>query len=159
MNKIWPVILLCLAQSTAASAQSGVAGSQDSMFLPSGKSAAMQALEAKKNSRCVALYGPGYGALGDSDTCIKIGGRVSVTVGRSFKQNRLIVPSPGIGVPAPALGAPVVGVARRPNTGSATTADVYVDTHTQTDFGDLGTHIRVGGVRASGYLRGPDYIH
>jgi hypothetical protein len=141
-------------------AWAGEAGPQSSLFLPAGKSQAVQALEAKKNARCVALYGPGYGALGDSDTCIKVGGRIGVEVGGSTKQNRLILtPSPGIGAPAPALGGPVVGVVRRPSTGTATTAGIYVDTRTPTELGDFGTHLSVRGVRASGALRGPDYIH
>jgi hypothetical protein len=129
------------------------------MFLSSGKSPAMQALEAKKNSRCVALYGPGYGALGDSDTCIRVGGRVGVSVGTSSKHNQLIIaPSRGIGAPVPSLGGPVVGVIRQPSSGAATRIDAYVDTRTQTELGEFGTHFSVSGVRASGALRGPDYV-
>jgi hypothetical protein len=129
------------------------------MFLPSGKSQAAQALEKKKNARCVAIYGPGYGALGDSDTCVKVGGRVGVEYGISSKHNQLmIVPAPALGGSAPASGVPV-GVIRRPSTGSAATADIYVDTRTPTELGDFRTHFNVGAVRASGALRGPDYIH
>ena len=129
------------------------------MFLPSGKSQAVQALEAKKNARCVALYGPGYAAIADTDTCIRIGGRVGVTIQGSTKQNRLIIaPSRGIGAPAPSLGGPPVAVIRGPKTGSATTADVYVDTHTPTEIGDFSTHVSVGAVRATGALAGPDYV-
>ena len=137
----------------------GVARAQDSMFLPSGKSPAMQALEKKKNARCVAIYGPGYAALGDSDTCLKIGGRVGVEYGTSsFKHNQLmIVPAPALGGPTPPSGVPV-GVIRAPSTGSAATADVYVDTRTQTELGEFRTHFNARGVRASGALRGPDYV-
>jgi hypothetical protein len=162
VNKILPVAFLCLALSPMRLAQAGDATSQDSMFLSSGKSPPTQALEAKRNSRCVALYGPGYGALGDGDTCIRIGGRVGVgvSVGGSTKHNRLILtPSPGIGAPAPVLGGPVVGVVRRPSSGSAVSTDIYVDTRTQTEIGEFGTHFSVGGVRGTGALRGPDYIH
>jgi hypothetical protein len=158
------VILVCITCTSAQLAQAGETSPQNSLFLPSGKSQATEALEAKRSARCVALYGPGYGALGDSDTCIRIGGRigVGVQVGGSTKHNRLIlVPSPGIGAPAPALGGPVVGVVRRPSssTGTETAAQIYVDTHTPTEFGDFGTHLSVGGVRASGALRGPDCVH
>jgi Porin subfamily len=119
----------------------------------------VQALEAKKSARCVALYGPGYAAIADTDTCIRIGGRVGVTIQGSTKQNRLIIaPSRGIGAPAPSLGGPPVAVIRGPKTGSATTADVYVDTHTPTEVGDFSTHVSVGAVRATGALAGPDYV-
>jgi len=119
----------------------------------------MEALEAKRNSRCVALYGPGYLALGDSDTCIRIGGRVGISIGTSSKRNQLfITPSHGIGAPAPVLGGPSVGAIRRPSFGTAATADVYVDTRTQTEMGEFATHVGVRGVRASGALRGPDYV-
>jgi hypothetical protein len=158
VNKILAAAFLCFALSVPGAAQAGDASSQDSMFLTPGKSPAMQALEAKKNARCVAMYGPGWGALGDSDTCIRIGGRVGVEFGTSSKRNQLIiVPSHGLGAPAPALAAPTVGVIR---TGSAVRADVYVDTRTQTEAGEFSTHVRVGGVRASGSaVRGPDYVH
>ncbi|MBV8766041.1 MAG: porin [Hyphomicrobiales bacterium] len=138
------------------------ASSQNSMFLPSGKSQAAQALEAKKTARCVALYGPGYAAIADTDTCIRIGGKVGVEIGTTTtKHNRLILPpspSQGIGAPAPALGGAPVAVVRQPKTGSATSADVYVDTHTPTELGDFSTHVSVGGVRATGALVGPDYV-
>jgi hypothetical protein len=151
---------LILAFSRAPFARAEDASSQNSMFLPSGKSQAVQALEAKKSARCVALYGPGYAAIADTDTCIRIGGRVGVTVGGStVKHNRLIIaPSQGIGTPAPSLGGPPVAVIREPKTGSATTADVYVDTHTPTEIGDFSTHVSVGAVRATGALAGPDYV-
>jgi Porin subfamily len=159
MNKILTATLLCLALSPVRFARAGDASSQNSLFLPSGKSEAMQALEAKKNARCAALYGPGYGALGDSDTCIRVGGRVGVTIGVSTKQNKLLLPSQGIGAPAPSLGGPAVTVVRQPKTGSATSADVYVDTRTQTEIGEIGTHVSVGAVRATGALVGPNYVH
>jgi len=154
--------VVCL---TSGLAGAGEPASSNSMFLPSGKSPAMQALEAKKNARCVSLYGPGYMALGDSDTCIRIGGRVGVGVSGSTKQNRLILPSGGVGAPAPTLGgkaavvAPVAGVVKAPTTGTVAGAEVYVDTRTQTDMGELDTHVAVRGVRATGAARGPDYIH
>lgn len=138
------------------------ASSQNSMFLPSGKSQAVQALEAKKSARCVALYGPGYAAIADTDTCIRIGGKVGVEIGTTTtKHNRLILPpspSQGIGAPAPSLGGPPVAAIRQPKTGSATSADVYVDTHTPTEMGDFSTHVSVGAVRATGALVGPDYV-
>ncbi len=151
---------LTLAFSLAPCARAEDASSQNSMFVPSGKSQAVQALEAKKSARCVALYGPGYAAIADTDTCIRIGGRVGVTVGgQTVKHNRLIIaPSQGIGTPAPSLGGPPVAVIREPKTGSATTADVYVDTHTPTEIGDFSTHVSVGAVRATGALAGPDYV-
>jgi hypothetical protein len=159
VNKILPTAFLCLAFSPVQLARAGDAAPQNSLFLPSGKSEAMQALEAKKNARCLALYGPGFGALGDTDTCIRIGGRVGVSVGVSTKQNRLIMPSQGIGAPAPTLGGPAVAVVRQPKTGSATNADVYVETRTQTEMGEISTHVGVGAVRATGALAGPDYVH
>jgi hypothetical protein len=136
----------------------GAARGEDSMFLPSGKSPAMQALEKKKNARCVAIYGPGYAALGDSDTCVRIGGKVGVEYGTSSKHNQLmIVPAPALGGFAPTYSAPV-GVIRAPSTGSAATADVYLDTRTQTELGEIRTHVKVGATRASGAaLTGPDY--
>jgi hypothetical protein len=150
---------LIFAFSPAPFARAEDASSQNSMFLPSGKSQAVKALEAKKSARCVALYGPGYAAIADTDTCIRIGGRVGVTIQGSTKQNRLIIaPSQGIGSPAPSLGGPPVAVIREPKTGSATTADVYVDTHTPTEIGDFSTHVSVGAVRATGALAGPDYV-
>jgi hypothetical protein len=153
VNKILPAIL-CLALFPL-----GAARAQDSMFLPSGKSQAVKALEAKQNARCLALYGPGYGALAGSDTCIKIGGRVRFEYGASSsKHNQLmIVPAPTLGAPGPAAAGSPVGVIRVPSTGSAARGDIYVDTRTQTELGDLRTHFKVGGVRASGALRGPDY--
>jgi hypothetical protein len=150
---------LCLALSPVHFARAGDASSQNSLFLPSGKSEVEQVLEAKKNARCVALYGPGYSAIANTDTCIRIGGRVGVTIGGSSKQNRLIVPSQGIGAPPPTLGGPAVTVVRQPKTGSATSADVYVDTRTQTEIGEIGTHVSVGAVRATGAFVGPDYVH
>jgi hypothetical protein len=166
VNKVFPLFALCLAALclSLAPTRSALAqdrASQNSMFLPSGKSTAMQALEAKRNARCAALYGPGYGALGDSETCIKIGGSVGVSVGvGSTKHNRLILPSPGIGAPAPVLGGPVVGVTRsKPSVGTAASASFYVDTHTPTELGDFGTHLSVRGIKASGSLRTmPDYV-
>lgn len=152
MTKILPA-LLCLALLPI-----GVAKAEDSMFLPSGKSQAMQALEKKKNARCLAMYGPGYAALGGSDTCIKVGGKVGVEYGTSSKHNQLmIVPAPALGGPAPASGVPV-GVIRAPSTGSAATADIYFDTRTPTELGDFRTHFNMRDVRASGALRGPDYM-
>jgi hypothetical protein len=161
VNKILPAVSLSLALLACVAAFAGEASAQDSMFLTPGKSPAMQALEAKKNARCVAMYGPGWGALGASDTCIRIGGRVGVEVGTSSKRNQLfIVPSPAIGVPAPTFAAPRVGVIRAPSTGAAARADVYVDTRTQTEVGEFSTHVGVGAVRASGAaVRGPDYVH
>jgi len=162
VKTILPALLVCLLCSFfSASAQAGGSESQDWLSLPSGKSAPLQALAAKRNARCASLYGPGYGAFGDTDTCIRIGGRIGISVGTSSKQNRLIIaPSRGIGAPVPTLGgAPVVGVVRGPSYGSATTAEIYVDTHTPTEIGDFATHFGAGAVRASGALRGPDYIH
>jgi hypothetical protein len=154
--------LLVLALGPAQSARAEDASSQNSMFLPSGKSQAVQALEAKKNARCVALYGPGFAAIAGSDTCIRIGGSVGVEVGATTtKHNRLIIaPAQGIGAPAPSLGGPPVAVIRQPKTssGSATSADIYVDTHTPTEIGDFSTHVSVGAVRATGALVGPDYV-
>ncbi len=152
--------LLALGLGLAQTAYAEDSSSQNSMFLPSGKSQAVQALEAKKNARCVALYGPGYAAIADSDTCIRIGGRVGVEVGTTTtKHNRLMIaPAQGIGAPAPSLGGGPVAVIRQPKTGSATSADVYVDTHTPTEMGDFSTHVSVGAVRATGALVGPDYV-
>ncbi|MBV9113907.1 MAG: porin [Hyphomicrobiales bacterium] len=161
MKKAMLAAFLGLAVWPAPFAQAGEVSSQNSMFLPSGKSQAEQALEAKKNARCVALYGPGYGAIADTDTCIRIGGRVGVTIqGSSVKHNRLIIaPSRGIGAPAPSLGGAPVAVIRGSRTGSATSADIDVDTHTPTEIGDFSTHVSVGAVRATGGLVGPDYAH
>jgi hypothetical protein len=159
VKTISPAALLCLAWLPLGVAQAGEVKSQDSMFLTPGKTPAIEALEAKKTSRCLALYGPGYAALGGSDTCIRIGGRVGVSVGTSSKHNQLIiVPSRGIGAPAPAFGGTPVGVIRQPSSGMATEVGVYVDTRTQTEMGEFGTHLSVRGVRASGALRGPDYV-
>jgi Porin subfamily len=165
MKKFAIVVATGLACLTAGLARAGEPASQNSMFLPPGKSPAMQALEAKKNTRCMVLYGPGYMALGDSDTCIRIGGRVGVEVGGSTKQNRLIIPSGGLGAPAPTLGgkAPAVphaaAVVKGSSTGTVAGAEVYVDTRTQTDMGELGTRLTVRGMHATGDGRGPDYIH
>jgi hypothetical protein len=164
-NKFTLVVATAIACLSSGLVYAGETASPNSMFLPQGKSSAMQALEAKKNARCLTLYGPGYMALGDSDTCIRIGGRVGVGVGGSSKQNRLIIPSGGIGAPVPTLGgkapvmAPVAGVVKSPSTGTVAGADVYVDTRTQTEMGELGTHLTVRGVRATGSARGPDYMH
>lgn len=161
MKKAVIAAFLGLALWPAQFAQAGDSSSQNSMFLPTGKSQAEQALEAKRNARCVALYGPGYGAIADTDTCIRIGGRVGVTIqGSSVKHNRLIIaPSRGIGAPAPSLGGAPVAVIRGSRTGSATSADIDVDTHTPTEIGDFSTHVSVGAVRATGGLVGPDYVH
>jgi hypothetical protein len=151
---------LGLAFGPAQTARAEDASSQNSMFFSSGKSQAVQALEAKKTARCVALYGPGYAAIADTDTCIRIGGKVGVEIGTTTtKHNRLIIaPSRGIGAPAPSLGGAPVAVIRGPKTGTATSADVYVDTHTPTEIGDFSTHVSVGAVRATGALVGPDYV-
>ena len=152
VTKILPAMLSLVVLS------SGAAYAEDSMFLPSGKSPAMQALEKKRNARCVTIYGPGYAALGDSDTCIRIGGKVGVEYGISPKHNQLmIVPAPALGGFAPTYGPPV-GVIRTPSTGSAARADIYVDTRTQTEIGEFRTHVQAGGVRASGSATGPDYM-
>jgi hypothetical protein len=158
VHKTLPAALLALA-SIIGAAQAGEQKSQDSMFFSPQKAPTFDALQAKKTSRCLALYGPGFAALGDSDTCIRIGGSVGVSVGTSSKHNQLIIaPSRGIGAPAPTLGGTPVGVIRQPSTGTATGASVYVDTRTPTEIGDFATHLRVSGVRASGALRGPDYV-
>jgi predicted Zn-dependent protease len=161
VNRVFPLFAFCLAVVPPSVALAGDPTAQNSMFLPQGKSQVMQSLEAKRNARCAAIYGPGYGALGDSDTCIKVGGRVGISVGGSTKQNRLIlVPSPGIGAPAPALGGRPVAVVRgKSGIGTATSAELYVTTHTPTEYGDISTHVSVGGVRASGaYRTAPDYV-
>ena len=153
--------LATLSLPTSLPAFAGDAAPQNSMFPTPGKSPAMEALAAKRNARCAALYGPGYGAFGDTDTCIRIGGSVGFSVGvGSFKQNRLILPSPGIGAPAPTLGGPAVGVVpSKPSVGTASGAAVYVDTHTPTEYGDFATHTSVGGLKTSGSFRsGPDYV-
>jgi len=161
VRKLLRAVFLSLALLPAQLVWAGDGSSQNSLFLPSGKSPAEQALEAKRNARCAAVYGPGYAAIADTDTCIRIGGKVGVEIGTtSTKHNRLIIaPSPGIGAPAPSLGGAPVAVIRGSKSGTATTADVYVDTHTPTELGDVSTHVSVGAVRATGALVGPDYVH
>jgi hypothetical protein len=176
VNKLSIATLAVFAASVGA-ARAGDTAPMRFSPSPAGGSDAEQAMQAKNNAHCVGLYGPGYLAVAGSSTCIKVGGRVGVTVGvgGGWKQNRLVAPSSGFGVAAPMLGG-VTPILRAPSSyapapvghivvnrsgggfGSEADATVYVDAKTQTELGVLTTHLSVTGVRSNG-LRGPDYTH
>lgn len=150
MKTIAPVALLCLLIAPLSGSKAGEINAKDWTFLPPGKAQPpTDALEARKASRCLALYGPGYAPITGTDTCIRIGGSVGVSVGTSSKRNQLII--------SPSRGTPI-GAIRAPGYGTETDATVRVDTHTPTEYGDFGTHVRVTGVRSNGGLAGPDYV-
>jgi Porin subfamily len=152
--------VLFLGSTALCPALAGEVAPRNPMFTTPGTPPPVyQPLEAKRNARCTAIYGPGFMALGDSDTCVRIGGRVGFEAGTSFKHNQLmLVPPPALGAPGPAPAGVPVGVVRTPRTGTAAQAEIRVDTRTPTEMGDLATHVRVRGVSASGALRGPDYV-
>jgi hypothetical protein len=151
LKTIAPAALVCLLMAPLSGLKAGEINAKDWTFLPPGKAQPpSDALEAKKASRCLALYGPGYAPITGTDTCIRIGGSVGVSVGTSSsKRNQLII--------SPSRGTPI-GAIRGPGYGTETDATVRVDTHTPTEYGDFGTHVRVTGVRSNGGLAGPDYV-
>jgi len=69
---------LLLPASSALAEQSGIPNSDRTA--PSGK---MLPLKGASSGNSCAAYGPGFVKVAGSDTCVKVGGAVSVDVGTS----------------------------------------------------------------------------
>ena len=77
MRTLFPVIVLAMLWAPAASAQQSPAGKPD-------KAATSVPLRpAKAAANPCAEYGAGFVRIEGSSTCVKIGGSVSIGVGRS----------------------------------------------------------------------------
>ena len=79
MRKILLVILVATLPASIAAAQSSALPKPDK----SASSGKLLPLKGAASRNSCAAYGPGFAKVAGTDTCVKIGGAVSVGVGSS----------------------------------------------------------------------------